>query len=375
MRHTELRHRAPDASHSQIPGQCVVLDALAARYGGTAYAVGQLARALLARDDVERVVVITRRGSIVDTGLKPERGLWVLRCRDQRTLELAQRLAWEAIRLPAIARRHRADALFSFSGMVPRQPGCPVISLLANPVPFEDRRRLGSMLRRVAIGQTSRRAAAVYVPSSHVEGLVGGAPNVRVVPLGVDRSVFKPKGAPGSDLLYVADFYPHKHHEVILRAYEALGRPRPVLRLIGNPEVDPKHFARISRLGSRVEGVRISGGVAFTELQEAYRTARAFLIASTRESFSMPLAEALCCGVPAVALHHPTLMETGGPGALYVRGHDPIDWAGAISRIVSDDQLHRELREAGLHHGRRYSWSIMAERIVLDLAASARVLG
>ncbi len=369
MRRNELRSPARGELPAPNAALRVVFDALAARYGGTAYAVAQLAGALGARHDVERVVVVTRAGSIVEDRLQPHHGLRVVRLEEPGALELPRRLAWEAARLPAIASHHEADGLFSFSGIVPRRPRCPVISLLANPVPFEDKRRLGSLLRRAAIARTSRRAAAVYVPSAHVERLVGAGQDVRVVPLGVDRSAFKPRADGGSELLCVADFYRHKHHEALLRAHAALDPPRPLLRLIGNPDVDPAHFRRISRLAGEVEDVRVDGQVSFSTLLEAYAAARAFLIASTRESFSMPLAEALCCGVPAVALHHPTLLETGGPGALYVRGHDSLEWAAAIARIVRDDRLHTELRAAGLRHASRYSWSVMAEQIVKDLAA------
>jgi len=344
-----------------------VFDALAARYGGTAYAVVHVARSLLARTEVDRLVVVTRRGSIVDSGLRPAEGLSVVRCEEPSGLELPRRLAWEVARLPEVARRHGADGVFSFSGMVPRRPPCPVISLLANPVPFEDRRRLGSALRRAAIGATSRHARAVYVPSSHVERLVGPGENIHVVPLGVDRTSFRPHGGSGTELLCVADFYRHKRHDVLLDAYGRLARPRPVLRLIGNPEVDPENFERIRARAARIDGVEVDGRVALKDLLAAYANARIFLMASARESFSMPLAEALCCGVPAVALRHPTLCETGGPGALYVDGHDPADWGAAIERLVGDDSLRSKVREAGLQHSRRYSWDAMAEHIVRDL--------
>ena len=124
----------------------------------------------------------------------------------------------------------------------------------------------------------------------------------------------------------------HKHHALLLSAYARLDRPRPPLRLIGDPDVDPANYRRIAELASKVDGVVVDGRVSFEHLIEAYGRARAMVIASDRESFSMPVAEALTCGVPIVAREYPTFRETAGPGAIFVSGDDVDGWTAAIGR-------------------------------------------
>jgi len=350
----------------------LMLNALAARFGGTAYAAVQLAAALDRHPRVKRVLVVCRPDSIVDRGTVRSTRVAVLRVPVRHGPELAERIGWEALRLPRAVAAHAADGLMTFSGMLPRTLVCPVVCLQANPVPYEDARNAGAALRRVAFAHTARAAEATYVPSAHVAGLVHGVPRVRIVPLGVDRAAFSPGDGLGRELLYVADFYRHKRHDLVLEAYRALAGPRPVLRFIGNPDVEPATFVRIRDAARELRDVAVDGRVSFAALQAAYRAARVFLIASERESFSMPLAEAMSVGAPAVARDHPTLRETAGDGALYVSGDEPQAWAATIQRLLDDDALHAALRARALAQSKRFSWDVMADRFVEDIDAAPR---
>jgi len=350
----------------------VFLDALGARFGGTAYAAVQLAAALGRHPRVKRVLVACRPDSIVDRGTIRNPNVAVLRVPVRHGAELVERVAWEALVMPKLVRSHAVDGALSFSGMLPRRLTCPVVCLQANPLPYENTRAVGAAVRRAAFAHTARSAIATYVPSKHVAALLHDVPRVRVVPLGVDRQLFRPADRPGQELLYIADFYAHKRHDLVLRAYEALPRPRPVLRFIGNPDVDRDNFARVRRTAAGLDGVAVDGRVSFDEVRAAYRAARIFVIASEHESFSMPLAEAICAGVPAVARDHPTLRETAGPAALYVAGDEAPAWASAIRELLFDDALHSRLRDAALSHAKRFSWNTMAERLVTDFAAVKR---
>ena len=306
-------------------GAVIAVDALAARFGGTAYAGVQIAEALARRPDVREVLVFVRPDSIVERGLRQRQKIRRFAISPTRRPELAQRVAWEAVRMPRILRRADAAGVLTLSGMLLRHPDHPVISLQANPTPYEDPGGAVATLRRAATRRTARSALATYVPSQHVANLVGDVPRVRVVPLGVDPTLFRPADHPGDELLCVADFYPHKHHDLLLDAHEQLPEPRPILRLIGNPDVDRRVFAHIRARVANLDRVVVSGRVSLNELISAYTRARAFLIASDRESFCMPLAEALSAGVPGVVPRHPTLRETGGAGAVYVDGDCPAD--------------------------------------------------
>jgi glycosyltransferase involved in cell wall biosynthesis len=324
----------------------------------------QLVEALLRRDDVAELVVLAESDSIVATGLEPRPRLRLIAVGLPKRLGLAGRVGWEAARLPRLTATEGADALLTFSGMVPRHPACRIISLVSQPRPFERRGSLKRLLQRWAITRTARRAHRLYVPSQAMADLIGW-PEARIVPFGVDRDLFHPADTPGDEVLAVGDFYPHKRFELIVAAWSRLPEPRPTLRLIGNPAVNRESFESVRRLAEDPRVV-VAGQVSREELVRVYRCARVFLIASEHESFSMPLAEALCSGVPAVARDLPALRQTAGPGALYVTGDDVDTWSDAMSRVLRDDQLHDALGEAGLRHTEPFTWPAFADTVVAD---------
>ncbi len=320
--------------------QRVLIDATAARFGGTAYAMVSLARAL--RERIDAVWVVAPRGSLVASGID------VIELQERGRFELVTRVAWQAVRLDDLARRLGATALLTPSGMLPRDLSVPVVSYLLNPVALLD----GGLANRVRRTAMRRTAQTVLVPSRAMRDLVHDRLGVRshVVPLGV--ADFGTADPAATGLLCVADPYPHKRHHLVLAAWERLPPPRPALRLIGNPAVSPG------------AGLPLEHGLSFAQLGDAYRSSALLLLASVRESFAMPVAEAARAGVPAVLSDTPALRETGGPGARFVASDDPDEWARVISGALAD---RRELAAAARRHGARFTIEAMAEGVKAHL--------
>jgi len=353
----------------------VIIDGLAARYGGTAQAAVEVAQRLAGRGSVSEVIVVTRRGSLIAEELAPQPGLRLVTLPPQARFELLHRLAWQAHGLPLLVSRCRARGVLTWSGMLPWGVGAPVISLLSNAAMFEER-GTGNRIRRWATRRTSRQAARVLVPSLAMAGLVEreiGRP-VGVVPHGVNHQLFGPSKKLGNEILYVADFYPHKRHLLLVAAWESLDLPRPTLHLIGDSRVDPVHHRRVVAAAEslrRLGEVKIQERLPQADLVAAYHCARVFAVPSTLESFCMPLLEAQACGVPCLANDLPVLRETGGEGATYLQSASPRQWAAVLAGLIQDDARLAAAREAGLENARRFSWNRTVAAIESCLAQGA----
>jgi glycosyltransferase involved in cell wall biosynthesis len=356
----------------------IAIDALAARFGGTAYMVGQLASALAARDDVEHVWAIVTAGSIADDALRPVSKQTRIPVEAGPRLGLVRRAAWEATRLPALVREQSINRVLTVSGMLPRRPGCPVAVHLTNPVAYEQHNP-ANRLRRTLIRRTLRSAETLIVPTAAMGRLVEAHTGCGavVLPLGVDHDLFTSADIPGVEILCVSDFYAHKRHDLALQAWSRLREPRPRLRFIGNPAVDPAAFAAVSEqarsLDPSGQTILVEGRVSLDALLAAYRTARVFLMPSERESFSMPLAEALTCGVPAVVRDSASLRETGAMGSMFIASEDPDAWAGALQLLLDDPDAHAQLRNLAVEHAQRFSWSAVAAAIVTGHAPEVKL--
>ena len=344
----------------------LVVDALAARFGGTAYAAVQTARVLAQDESFSEVVVVARRGSLVAEGLAGEAGPRLVLLPEVSRAELARRLAWEAVALPREVVRDGQAVLLTWSGVLPRRLRVPVISLLSNPLMFE-RADLANRLRRRAARRTAGNGVVV-APTAAMAELAKSALGVpvAVVPHGVDHERFSPAPQPGNEVLCVADFYAHKRHDIVLDAWAALPAPRPTLRLIGDPLVDAEAHRRVLARADRYRElgtVRLESQLRLTELVAAYRRARVFVMASEQESFCMPLLEALACGVPAVARDLPALRETGDAGATFVAGDDVDRWSESLNALLDDQEVHRRMRARGLDHAASFSWRRTASEL------------
>lgn len=352
-------------------GRRILIDALAARYGGTAYATVQLARHLATSSKVSTVAVVARCGSIVERGLVHEKGVRCIALPVPSRMELLQRIAWEAVRLPAVVTRDDLDVVISMSGMLPRSPGCGVMALLFNPVMYE-RHTAANLLRRWAVRRTTGRVEYVAAPSRSMAELVSASigRECAVVPLGIDHSVFAPAAAAGNEILCVADFYAHKRHDVLLDAWLLLRSPRPRLRLVGNPAVDARaHAALLARIETLPERdlIALEYEVSLDRLLGAYHQARVFVMTSEHESFCMPLLESMACGVPAVVRDLPSLRETGGAGARYVESDDPAQWAAALEQLLGDSAGYEHARDAAVRAAARFSWDAFAGYLLAEL--------
>jgi glycosyltransferase involved in cell wall biosynthesis len=341
----------------------LIIDGLAARFGGTVSTTVELAQRL--SDDPGDVIVVTREGSLVAESVRQHEGLRVLTLSRPRRGELARRLLWEGLVLPRLVRRSRASSVLTVSGMLPRAVGVPVVSYLQNAVMVE-REGVPNRLRRWAVRRTA--AEHVLVPSEAMATRLADVIGVEaeVVPLGVDHARFRPGRAPGRDVLCVADFYRHKRQDVILEAWAALPPPRPRLRIVGDLRVDAAWHRRIADQAARYRSlgeISLSPRLSRDELVKAYHGARVLALATEHESFCLPLLEAQASGVPSVVRDLPALRETGGAGTAYVDADDPAAWAAELERLVVDDDAHAAARAKGLEHAQRFSWERTAAAV------------
>jgi glycosyltransferase involved in cell wall biosynthesis len=345
----------------------VIVDALAARYGGTAHSAVEIARELARDAAIQEVLVVARRGSTVALELPSEAELRLVELPRDGALELPRRLVWETLGLAQLARQSPASVL-TLSGMLPRPVPARVTCYVSNALMF-GRTGLADRLRGWALRRTAqKKGVALVVPSRSMAALVARVARTpdAVVPLGVDPERFYPAPGSGREVLSVGDFYRHKRHDVVLDAWAALPEPRPTLRLIGDPGVDEANYRLIRARADRYQAL---GNIVFasrlphSEMLAPYHAARVLVLASECESFAMPLLEAQASGVPAIVRDIPVLRETGGHGTTYVTGCSVAAWRTELSRLLDDEAAHARARERSLAHAKNFTWTRTAREL------------
>ncbi len=203
---------------------------------------------------------------------------------------------------------------------------------------------------------------------------------VEVVPPGVDHRVFSPgdRGASrrslGIDasrlLLFVGRIQPLKGVDLAVQCLAALDDPTVALVVVGGPSGTDgaNELRRVKALADELGVARQIHWVRpqrHDRLAAYYRAADVCLVPSRAESFGLVALEAAACGTPVVAAAVgglQSLVDQDDTGYL-VEGRNPIDFAGPVEKLLSDDQLRVDMGNAAAARSLRYSWSMTAARL------------
>ncbi len=267
--------------------------------------------------------------------------------------------------LAAQCRRRGLDIVHHLGGTVPFVGVKPSVVTVHDLQPLDHPKRFGSVKRlylRLMLPWSVRRAEEIVTVSEFcrdrlVERLKVDPQRVTVVPAPVDASSAAsdmPLAAAEPDLaspfvLYPAVTYPHKNHEVLLRALARLAADGVDVALVvsGGPgPLDTKldHLADELGVGRRWHRL---GRIPRAVLDGLYRQAAAMVFPSKYEGYGLPVVEAMARGCPVVAADAGSLPEVVGSGGRVLDPDDVAQWSETISEMVGDDAARRELSEAG----------------------------
>jgi len=211
--------------------------------------------------------------------------------------------------------------------------------------------------------------------------LYGADPNdVDVVHPGVDLDLFsigdraqarRARGLPPDAvvLLFVGRIQPLKAPDVLIRAAAEMVARDPALRrrlvvaICGGPSgsglEQPTALIDLARTLRIDDLARFEPPTDRAALVEWYRAADVAVVPSHSESFGLVAVEAQACGTPVVAsavggLRTAVADQVSG---LLIDGHDPQDFATAISRITDQPLLRQELSRGARMHAASFGWA------------------
>ena len=106
------------------------------------------------------------------------------------------------------------------------------------------------------------------------------------------------------------------------------------------------------------------GYIPNTDLAYLYNGAFAFLYTSLRESFGIPLLEAMACGTPVITGNTSAMPEIAGEGGILVDPLSEKEIADKILYLERDQIFYQNQIEYGLNRVKRFSWSQTAENLL-----------
>jgi len=171
-------------------------------------------------------------------------------------------------------------------------------------------------------------------------------------------------GISGKYIISVGKLEPAKNFGRLIDAFSEIGKlGGNLLKLVivGAP------YYQYDELFQKTRKLKLDNKVIFTgylspdELPYLYSGAELFLRPSLYEGCSLPLLEAMACGLPVVTSNISSFSEIVGDAGILVDPYDVEEIAEAVYNVLSNKESAEEMRRKGLEKAKQFSWEKCAK--------------
>ncbi|TAJ13938.1 glycosyltransferase family 1 protein [Marinilabiliaceae bacterium JC017] len=304
---------------------------------------------------------------------------------------------WEQVVLPAAVKKYQCDLLHCTSNTAPLKVCVPLVVTIHDIIYLESLnhfrkraswyQRMGNIYRRWNVPFILQRAQYVITVSGFEKATIAGrfpeyAGKIRAIYNGVSDQFKRIKDneyleevkqkyqLPNNFIFHLGNTDPKKNTLNVFRAYDLYRKssasdPMPLVLLDYDRSRLKKELERLG-LSHLSDSIKLCGYVPNDELPAIYNLCNLFLYPSLRESFGLPILEAMKCGTPTITSNTSSMPEIAGDAAILVDPFSPEEIALGIEKVLSSKGKRMVLREKGWKRTAAFSWEKMAGE-VLDL--------
>lgn len=303
---------------------------------------------------------------------------------------------WEQFALPKAAAKYGCDILHCTSNTAPVNTKIPLVVTLHDIIYLESisifkkggtwYQKLGNMYRRYVVPRVVEKSKKIITVShfekNRIREFFGFPENdQRLVAIynGVSEH-FKPVTAadellrvktkyhlPDNYAFFLGNTDPKKNTKGVLKAFsDYLKAGNEPLTLVMLDYDKSALNGLLAEIGDKdlIDHIHLTGYVVNTDLPAIYSQCRIFLYPSLRESFGIPMLEAMRCGAPVITSNTSSMPEVSGGAALIIDPFKPEEITLAMQRIMTDEKLRNELIDKGFSQSAKFSWKAMAEEVL-----------
>lgn len=320
----------------------------------------------------------------VGKGQLPVSSQWAIRRSYLPTDHPGVRIIWEQALAPLELARVQPDLVHGMAFATPLLwPGPSVVtifdlSFMRYPQRLSTGRRIYlRAITRVSAHRARRVIAISESGKSEICALLGVSPSkVDVALPGVAPDFHSLTAQEVSDfrnrrhlperfILYVGTIEPRKNLDILLGAYAQMAERKDIKLVLagGKGWQSERLSALIDDLGL-TRDVITTGYINNDELPLWYNSCEVFVYPSVYEGFGIPVLEAMACGRPVIVSDTSSLPEVVGSCGLLVPPTDTKAWVGALSGLLANTAMQRDLSARGQERARQFTWKNTASATV-----------
>ena len=296
---------------------------------------------------------------------------------------------WEQITLPKVANELKLDMLHCTSNTAPIWCSVPLILTLHDIIFMEPRdksnkslyQNMGWLYRRLVVPRILKKCEYIITVSdfelNNITTKLGIARERMVMIYNGYNEWFKPL----KDLkmkyrkyinesgyfFFLGNTDPKKNTERTLIAYSKYLEVSKVKRPLLMADLDKSYLNDIiarNHIENIISNIHMPGYIVNSDLPYIYNNAFAFLYTSLRESFGIPLLEAMACGTPVITSNTSSMPEIGGRNAILINPENPDEIVQMMIKLEEDREFYDQQKNLGIKRAQLFSWRQTAELLL-----------
>lgn len=297
---------------------------------------------------------------------------------------------WEQVALPRAVKKLGVDLLHCTSNTAPLHCPVPLVLTLHDIIYLEPRQHrspslyqeMGWHYRRLVVPrilkdckkiitvsnfECNRIREALQIPTERIMAVYNGYSTHFHVQEQVDKCIVQKYIPEAEFLFFLGNTDPKKNAARTLKAYSLYLKQSTVKRPLLIADLKEEYIDSLltqENITDIKPFLYYPGYIANHDLATLYNAAFAFLYPSLRESFGIPMLEAMACGTPIITGNTSSMPEVAGSGALSVDPYNPEEIATTLLRLENGPALYQKQREYGLARVQNFSWKQTADQLV-----------
>lgn len=299
---------------------------------------------------------------------------------------------WEQYALPKAIKQYGIDLLHCTANTAPLRCSVPMVLTLHDIIFLENQpllhgswyQRFGNQYRRWNVPQIVSKCERIVTVSDFerqriIEHLaldpdrivtVWNAVSEQFKVINDDQqlaSIRSRYNLPPEFVFFLGNTDPKKNVRNVLEALVLLKKQGQLTLpvVISNLSADSLHSI-LSEIDGQllINDLILCGYIPNNELPMVYNAATAFLCPSLRESFGLPILEAMACGTPVLTSNTSSMPEVAGDAALLVDPTSSEAIATALNQLIQQPKLRADLIDKGINRADMFSWKSAAAKLL-----------
>jgi len=298
---------------------------------------------------------------------------------------------WEQITLPKVIKQEKIDFLHATCNTAPINCPVPLMLTVHDIIYLENLdfkgsayQNFGNIYRRFVVPRAAEKSRIIITVSEYEKKVITDRLNipgekVKVIYNGVNKKFFhrnskdeinnfkKKYQLPEEFFLFLGNRAPKKNTRNVILAFldycKRTRDPIPMVILDYQKIFLEELLYRLDK-HSAIRFFVFPGYIPGDEMPLMYQAASVFLYPSLRESFGMPIIEAMACGTPVITSNTSSMPEVAGDAAMLVDPYSSFSIADAMEKLRMDPALMTELKEKGFERAKQFSWEKAAAELL-----------